>query len=224
MRLQYIIRHGLKGIQDSGARMARIAYDSDEKIWEWRMFCPVGPASAVAQSIFERLGGRDDTLVTDRYVLVNGLRHNMKARKNDLQVKEFVEEHNGFQLFRRKQSHAFPLKAGQVKNILKLGEKGAGNGDVSDYGDVADLIQGLRQEGHRVQCVEVEKRRQHFIDDDDDIVTEAAVLTVDFRRYWSISFEGRNLERLKGYTPELPDGDVIVGGYIDFFCEIGLHR
>lgn len=202
--------------------MTRLRYDSDEKIWEWRMFCPVSPVSVIAQSVFERMGGRDETLITDRYVLVNGLRHNLKARKNDLQVKEFVEAHDGFQLYRRKQSHAFPLKAGHVKSILSLAEDGAENGATGDYDDIAGLIEGLRREGHQAQCIEVEKRRQHFIDD--DIVTETAVLTVDSRRFWSISFEGRNLERLKSFTPDLPNGDVIIGGYIDFLREIGLHR
>lgn len=201
--------------------MTREHFNSDESIWEWRMFCPIGPVPVIAQSIFERLGGRE-SLITDQYVLVDGLRHNLKARKRDFQVKEFIEAHDGFQLYRRKQCHAFPLKAGQVKNILSLAENGAKNGTVSDYDDIADLIQGLRREGHQVQCIEVDKRRQHFVDD--DIVIEATVLAIGLRRFWSIGFEGRNLERLRSYTPDFPDGDVIIGGYVDFLCAIGLHR
>lgn len=209
--------------------MVRQRFESDESIWEWRMFCPIGPVPVVAQSIFERLGGRESR-TTDRYVLVDGLRHNLKARKRDLQVKEFIEAHGGFQLYRRKQCYAFPLKAGQVKNILPLVENGTMNGTINcgvncaviDYGDITDLIQGLRREGRQVRCIEVEKRRQHFIDD--DVVIEAAVLAVGLRRFWSISFEGRNLERLKSYAPDLPGGDAIIGGYVDFLGEIDKHR
>lgn len=196
------------------ADMAGALPNHDESIWEWRMFCPVGLLPAVTQSILDRLGGRE-SLITDRYVLVDGVRHNVKARKHDLQVKEFVEARGGFQCYRRKRKHAFPLKAGQVKKILPV----AANGAVRDYDDIADLVDGLRSDGHEAQCVEVAKCRRRFVDD--DILMEATTLAIGLRRYWSIGFEGRDLQRLKSYTPDLPEADAIIGGYVDFLCEIG---
>jgi hypothetical protein len=197
--------------------MAGAHRDGGESIWEWRVFCPIGLMPVVTQSIFERLGGRE-SLITDRYMLVDGLRHNVKARKRNLQVKEFVEARGGFQRYRRKQRHAFPLNSGQVKTILPH----LVNGAVRDYDDIADLVRGLRRQGHRAQCVEVAKCRRRFVDE--DIVMEATTLTVGLRRFWSIGFEGNDLQRLKSYTPDMPDGDAIIGGYVDFLGEIDSDR
>ena len=189
----------------AGDRPARVA-------WEWRafwsgddpVFAPRGAAREFAPDAFEA------SPVRDRYLLIAGRHDNLKLREGGLETKRLIESHAGFEAFRRKKIHDFPLRAGKVGELFpRLAWRG------NPVAGARELETALDRAGYSVRWIDVEKARYRMKLGVKERIEFSAV-TVDSRHFRSLCVEGPSYQRVLCRVLELAPVGGAVMGYAEF--------
>ena len=192
----------------AGDRPARVG-------WEWRVFwsgndpvfAPRGTARNLAPDAFE------SSPVRDRYLLIAGRHDNIKLRDGGLEIKRLIESHAGFEAFRRKKTHDFPLRAGKVGELFpRLAWRD------KPVADARELENALDRAGYAVRWIDVEKTRYRLKLGPKERI-EFSVVTVDGRRFRSLCVEGPSYQRVLRRVHELGPVGGAVMGYAEFLRE-----
>ena len=197
--------------EKGGAKPARVG-------WEWRafwnddnpIFAPRGAARDLAPDAFEALP------VRDRYLLIAGRHDNIKLRKGGLETKRLIESHGGFQAFRRKKTHDFPLRAGKVGELFpRLAWRD------EPVPDARELETVLDQAGYAARWIDVDKTRHRMKLGDKERI-EFSVVTLDGRQFRSLCVEGPSYQRVLRRVHELAPVGGAVMGYAAFLRQKAL--
>lgn len=192
----------------AGDRPARVG-------WEWRafwsddnpVFAPRGAARDLAPDAFE------SSPVRDRYLLIAGRHDNIKLRDGGLEIKRLIESHAGFEAFRRKKTHDFPLRAGKVGELFpRLAWRD------KPVADARELESALDRAGYAVRWIDIEKTRYRMKLGPKERI-EFSVVTVDGRRFRSLCVEGPSYQRVLCRVHELAPVGGAVMGYAKFLRE-----
>ncbi len=195
---------------------ARKGADKPPRVgWEWRafwsgddpVFAPGGAARDLAPDAFE------SSPVRDRYLLIAGRHDNIKLRDGGLEIKRLIESHAGFEAFRRKKTHDFPLRAGKVGELFpRLAWRD------KPVADARELENALDRAGYAVRWIDIEKTRYRMKLGPKERI-EFSVVTVDGRRFRSLCVEGPSYQRVLCRVHELAPVGGAVMGYAEFLRE-----
>jgi hypothetical protein len=189
----------------AGDRPARVG-------WEWRafwsgddpVFAPRGAAREFAPGAFE------SSPVRDRYLLIAGRQDNLKLREGGLEIKWLIESHAGFEAFRRKKTHDFPVRAGKVGELFpRLAWRD------NPVASARELENALDRAGYAVRWIDVDKTRYRMKLGPKERI-EFSVVTVDGRQFRSLCVEGPSYQRVLCRVLELAPVGGAVMGYAEF--------
>jgi hypothetical protein len=86
-------------------------------MWDWRASWS-SRATAPPHDILENGARWKHSRLVDHYLMIDGRQDNIKFRSGSLQVKQFIEQYEGFRAYRRKQYFRFPLAARRLLIIF----------------------------------------------------------------------------------------------------------
>lgn len=137
--------------------------------WEWRGFCPAGNELSLAERAAEfgaALGLPVPVAVameTDTYLVLHGMRNNLKLRRGALEVKRFVtRQRRGYSLWEDKVIWTFPLTAEQGALLWTLLPPGCGPAPEATVASLEDLVTLLRAHDDSLAFVPLKKQRIRF--------------------------------------------------------------
>lgn len=164
----------------------------DDPRWEFRIFTPErGEEAERLGSALEETG---QSRSNDVYLLkLLPAECNAKIRDDELQIKRLIDTADGFEQWQPDPALPFPLEPAAFEGLT-----GEPTAIALDAGTFVDRI---RRPAGPVAVVHVLKARRHFRGD--DILAEAAQLTVNGARLESLAIESTNLDTLRDLRREL---------------------
>ena len=152
----------------------------------------------------------------DKYLLVENCPHNIKLRNDSLQIKKFLDTHNGYQIFEPKKSLRFPLSSESLADVLP--EMKSKDRKIKDFKSLKLLLKELCYQYH---LIDVKKKRSK-LKWQQKTVLDIGYLIIDDRPYWSVCLEANKPKHLLSPSENIFLQKNCIEGYIDFFRRIKL--
>lgn len=166
--------------------------------WEWRLFGP-GREAPVIPGL---TGQPEERSELDHYLVVPGVRHNIKFRGGDIEVKRLLETRSqGFQLWQDKEIFSLPASSGQVAALGKLMNVDCEGADVTT---AEHLISYLARFQEALRTVNVTKRRVRWHLPGGCRLELAHICIGEQAEYWSFCADSYQVEPLTRLVESLP--------------------
>ncbi len=154
----------------------------------------------------------------DKYLLVENCPHNIKLRNGSLQIKKFLDTHNGYQIFAPKKSLRFPFSSDSLVDILP--EMKGKPRKIKDFQSLELQLENL---GYQYHLINVKKKRSKLKWQQKTVV-DIGYIIVDGQPYWSVCLETNKPKHLLSPSENIFLQDNCIEGYIDFFRRIKLAQ
>jgi hypothetical protein len=190
---------------------------TEPAMWDWRAFWMSRATTSPLHDILENGARWKHSRFVDHYLMIEGRQDNIKIRSGSLQVKQFIEQYDGFRAYRRKQYFRFPLAARRLLCIFpRLSEPDR------VFTNAADLLSTLTNHDYQPRCYDVSKERWKC--KVRGVEFERTKVEVATWRFFSVALTGPELESVARAATNLPtDSAVGVGGYTELLAHIAME-